>query len=95
MIRLLIAVALSASISLFGTRFLIGWMTRHRIGQPIRDDGPDGMALRFEHVSPGLARRLEELVTSLPSIEPLRDGETAAMGAVVSRIVSEGPPQAE
>jgi len=53
----------------------------------IRDDGPDGLALRFEHVSPGLARRLEELVTSLPSIEPLGDGEAAAMGAVVSRIV--------
>lgn len=42
MIRLLIAVALSASISLLGTRYLIGWLTRHRIGQPIRDDGPDG-----------------------------------------------------
>jgi len=53
----------------------------------IRDDGPDGLALRFEHVSPALARRLEELVTSLPSIEPLRDGEAAAMGAVVSRIM--------
>jgi len=53
----------------------------------IRDDGPDGLALRFEHVSPALARRLEELVTSLPAIEPLRDGEAAAMGAVVSRIV--------
>jgi hypothetical protein len=53
----------------------------------VRDDGPDGLALRFDHVSPALARRLEELVTSLPSIEPLRDGEAAAMGAVVSRIV--------
>lgn len=57
----------------------------------IRDDGPDGLALRFEHVSPALARRLEELVTALPSIEPLRDGEAAAMGAVVSRIVPPTP----
>jgi hypothetical protein len=53
----------------------------------IRDDGPDGLALRFEHVSPALARRLEELVLSLPSIEPLGGGEAAAMGAVVSRIL--------
>jgi len=41
-IRLLLAVALSASVSLFGTKALIEWLTRHRIGQPIRDDGPDG-----------------------------------------------------
>jgi len=55
----------------------------------IRDDGSDGLALRFDAVTPELARRLEQLVTALPSIEPLGDGETAAMGAVVSRIVSE------
>ena len=42
MIRLLIAVGLSAGISLVGTKYLIEWLTRHRIGQPIRDDGPDG-----------------------------------------------------
>ncbi len=42
MIRLLLAVALSSSVSLFGTKALIEWLTRHRIGQPIRDDGPDG-----------------------------------------------------
>jgi phospho-N-acetylmuramoyl-pentapeptide-transferase len=41
-IRLLIAVALGGLVSLFGTKFLIDWLTRHRIGQPIRDDGPDG-----------------------------------------------------
>jgi len=55
----------------------------------IRDDGAEGLALRFDRVTPELARRLEELVTALPSIEPLGDGETAAMGAVVSRIVPE------
>ncbi len=26
--------------SLLGTRFAIGWLTRHGLGQPIRDDGP-------------------------------------------------------
>lgn len=29
-------------LSLFATKAQINWMTRHRIGQPIRDDGPDG-----------------------------------------------------
>ena len=56
----------------------------------VRDDGPDGMALRFDHVTSAVARRLEALVMSLPSIEPLGGGEAAAMGAVVSRIVREG-----
>ncbi len=42
MIRLLIAVGLGGGVSLVGTKFLIEWLTKHRIGQPIRDDGPDG-----------------------------------------------------
>jgi phospho-N-acetylmuramoyl-pentapeptide-transferase len=40
--RLLIAAAISMLISLFGTKALINWLTDHRIGQPIRDDGPEG-----------------------------------------------------
>ena len=42
MTRLLIAAAISMVISLFGTKALIIWLTDHRIGQPIRDDGPEG-----------------------------------------------------
>lgn len=42
MTRLLIAAAISMMVSLFGTKALINWLTRHRIGQPIRDDGPEG-----------------------------------------------------
>jgi phospho-N-acetylmuramoyl-pentapeptide-transferase len=42
MTRLLIAAAISAGVSLFGTKALINWLTEHRIGQPIRDDGPEG-----------------------------------------------------
>src|SRR5204863_8668154 len=30
------------AVSLLGTRFLIGWLRRHNIGQPIREDGPEG-----------------------------------------------------
>jgi phospho-N-acetylmuramoyl-pentapeptide-transferase len=33
-------------ISLFGTKALINWLTDHRIGQPIRDDGPEGHHLK-------------------------------------------------
>lgn len=42
MIRLLLAISLSTGISFIGTRFLIDWLQAHRIGQPIREDGPDG-----------------------------------------------------
>ncbi len=42
MTRLLLAGAISGVISLFGTKALINWLTHHRVGQPIRDDGPEG-----------------------------------------------------
>lgn len=42
MIRLLIAAATSVSLSLFGTRFLINFLTANQVGQPIREDGPEG-----------------------------------------------------
>ncbi len=42
MTRLLTAAALSMIVSLFGTKALIVWLARLRIGQPIRDDGPEG-----------------------------------------------------
>jgi len=37
---LLLSGALAVACSLLGTRFAIGWFTRHGFGQPIRDDGP-------------------------------------------------------
>jgi len=42
MIRLLFAAAIAITVSLVGTRLLIDWLTRMRIGQPIREDGPSG-----------------------------------------------------
>lgn len=42
MIRLLIAMAVSSIMSLVGTRFLIVSLRKLQIGQPIREDGPDG-----------------------------------------------------
>jgi len=41
-IRLLFAAAIAIAVSLVGTRLLIDWLGRRRIGQPIREDGPTG-----------------------------------------------------
>ena len=46
MIRLLVAVATSTLVSLFGTRYLIRWLTSHRVGQPIREEGPSGHSVK-------------------------------------------------
>jgi phospho-N-acetylmuramoyl-pentapeptide-transferase len=42
MIRLLVAVALAFAFSALGTKLLIDVLTRQHIGQPIREDGPEG-----------------------------------------------------
>jgi phospho-N-acetylmuramoyl-pentapeptide-transferase len=41
-IRLLLAAAAALAVSLVGTSFLIRLLTRYRIGQPIREEGPEG-----------------------------------------------------
>jgi phospho-N-acetylmuramoyl-pentapeptide-transferase len=46
MIRLLLAAAIAMASSLAGTRLLIWWLTKLQIGQPIRDDGPQGHATK-------------------------------------------------
>ena len=46
MIRLLIAAATSVAVSLFTTRLLIDFLSRNRFGQPIREDGPEGHAVK-------------------------------------------------
>ena len=42
MIRILIAAGISMIVSLVVTRLLIFWLTKLKIGQPIREDGPSG-----------------------------------------------------
>lgn len=42
MIALLMAGGISLAASLVGTRYLISWMRSHHIGQPIREEGPQG-----------------------------------------------------
>lgn len=46
MIRLLLAAAISFAVSAFLTRVLIDVLTRSRIGQPIREDGPEGHMIK-------------------------------------------------
>jgi phospho-N-acetylmuramoyl-pentapeptide-transferase len=41
-VGLLIAAGVAMAVSLGGTRFLIDWLRRQGIGQPIREDGPEG-----------------------------------------------------
>lgn len=42
MIRMLLAAGIALVVSLFGTKLVIEILVRNRIGQPIRDDGPEG-----------------------------------------------------
>ncbi len=46
MIRLLVAATLGLFTSLVGTKYLIRWLTARNIGQSIRDDGPEGHAVK-------------------------------------------------
>jgi len=55
----------------------------------IRDDGDQGLALRFLGVSSAIAEELEKLVASLPQVEALQEGESAGLGAVLSEILLE------
>jgi phospho-N-acetylmuramoyl-pentapeptide-transferase len=41
-VSLLIAGGISLVLSLLGTRYLIGWLRDHHVGQPIHEDVPDG-----------------------------------------------------
>jgi len=62
-------------------------------GQPLvvsaeiaRDDGPDGMALRFVDLSPASSSYLEEMVAGLPSIVE-SNGSKDGAGVVISELV--------
>ena len=57
------------------------------LAKVVRDDGKRGLALTFESLEPGVAKHLEQLVAALPPVECLQDGETGALGTVVSEIL--------
>ncbi len=63
--------------------------------QVVRDDGPDGLGLRFEDLPEGTASRLEALVAVMPSVESLEGEESEALGSVVSEILERVPGQSD
>ena len=46
MVALLLAAGLAGVSSIFGTKVLIGWLTAHRLGQPIHEDVPEGHTVK-------------------------------------------------
>ncbi len=74
MIRLLLAVAIAFSFSAIGTKVLIDVMTRQRIGQPIREDGPQG----------------HQTKAGTPTMGGLAVVGGAALGYVLSDLISGG-----
>jgi hypothetical protein len=56
-------------------------------GTATRKDEEGRVTLLFDELELDIAHALEKLVSRLPAVEPLRDGETAAMGTVMSEIV--------
>ncbi|MBW2714182.1 MAG: PilZ domain-containing protein [Deltaproteobacteria bacterium] len=52
-----------------------------------RHDAKDGTALQFDPMSAELEAMLEQLITGLPPVEVLQDGESEAMGAVLAEIL--------
>jgi hypothetical protein len=54
----------------------------------VAHDAGDGLGLAFEGLSESAGARIEAMVARLPSVESLQGGETAAVGSVVSRVLS-------
>lgn len=46
MVALLFAAGVAGLVSVFGTKFLIDWLTAHRLGQPIHEDVPEGHTVK-------------------------------------------------
>ncbi len=55
----------------------------------LRGDGRGGTAVAFDAVHPTIAKQLEALVASLPTVESLHDDEATAMGTVLTEIMTE------
>lgn len=53
----------------------------------VNRDAEASLGLAFIDLDAGIAARLDRMVSHLPSIEPLQDGESDAMGSIVSRIL--------
>lgn len=54
-----------------------------------RDDGPRGLGLRFDRLSPQRAEALDKLVACLPDLESLEEGEDFGLGAVIGQWIGD------
>jgi len=54
-----------------------------------RNDGAMGVALHFDPMSPEAKHKLEALIIGMPAVEALEDGESDALGTVLTEIVFE------
>ncbi len=57
----------------------------------IRRQSCAALGLEFVDIAPAVAARLDRLVSHLPAVEPLQEGESDAMGSIVSRILRREP----
>ncbi len=60
----------------------------HIDAEIIRDDGEQGVALRFCNLSRDEGRKLERFVACLPAVESLEEGEAMGMGSVLTEVLS-------
>ena len=59
------------------------------LAEIVRDDGPGGFGVIFDHLDRESGNQLEKMVACLPDVESLEDGELAGLGAILSEIVSQ------
>jgi hypothetical protein len=76
----------SLRLAVYGSAGDLPFMVRATV---VRSDSSDGVALEFENPSAAVSQRIERLVASLPTVEPLEGGESAAIGAVVGQVLEE------
>jgi hypothetical protein len=53
----------------------------------VRDDGEEGLALRFLDLSAETSRSLEKIVACLPAVESLEDEEVDGVGTILSEVL--------
>ncbi|HTO70815.1 MAG TPA: PilZ domain-containing protein [Myxococcota bacterium] len=56
----------------------------------MRDDGENGLALRFDWIAPDSKRRVERLLETLPSIEPLQE-DARRQGTILAQRLKRSP----
>jgi hypothetical protein len=56
----------------------------------MRDDGDQGMVLRFDELPRSIQRRLEEMVANLPGLPPGKRSDIQAPANVIGEVLGRG-----